>query len=191
MSNLASTYRNQGRLQEAEELVTQALKIQERILGMKHPDTLRSMNNLASTYWDQGRWKEAGELEIQVLEKRRRRFLGTQHPETLTSMNNLAWTMKDQGRKQEAISLMTDCVQLSTTKLDADHPDTKERTETLDNHPGYWLLRIIHFDLVFNVCLRPSKPSRASNKSPPGHNVDSTDDQLHSKGRLTLRDVDA
>ncbi|KAF1807874.1 hypothetical protein P152DRAFT_383950, partial [Eremomyces bilateralis CBS 781.70] len=50
MANLASTYRNQGRWKEAEELETSS-----RVLGAEHPDTLTSMANLASTYRKQGR----------------------------------------------------------------------------------------------------------------------------------------
>lgn len=40
MSNLASTYRNQGRLKEAEELGVQVMNIRKRVLGEEHADTL-------------------------------------------------------------------------------------------------------------------------------------------------------
>ena len=64
MANLASTYRNQGRWKEAEELEMQVTETFKRVLGEEHPDTLTSVANLASTYRDQGRWKEAEELFI-------------------------------------------------------------------------------------------------------------------------------
>ena len=47
MANLASTYRNQGRWKEAEELDVQVIETRKRVLGQAHPDTLTSMNNLA------------------------------------------------------------------------------------------------------------------------------------------------
>jgi tetratricopeptide (TPR) repeat protein len=50
MANLASTYSNQGRWKEAEELEVQVMETRKRVLGQKHPDTLTSMANLASTY---------------------------------------------------------------------------------------------------------------------------------------------
>ena len=50
MANLASTYRNQGRWKEAEELEVQVMETSSRVLGAEHPDTLTSMANLASTY---------------------------------------------------------------------------------------------------------------------------------------------
>ncbi|KAJ5560231.1 kinesin light chain [Penicillium frequentans] len=49
MANLASTYRNQGRWEEAEQLEVQVIKIRKMKLGEDHPDTLTSMANLAST----------------------------------------------------------------------------------------------------------------------------------------------
>ena len=72
MANLASTYRNQGRWKEAEELNVQVMETRKRVLGAEHPSTLSSMANLASTYRNQGRWKEAEELDVQVMEMRKR-----------------------------------------------------------------------------------------------------------------------
>ena len=51
MGNLASTYQNQGRWNEAEglEVQVQVIETRKRVLGEEHPDTLTSMANLAST----------------------------------------------------------------------------------------------------------------------------------------------
>ena len=68
ITNLASTYRNQGRWKEAEELFVQVMETSSRVLGQEHPSTLTSMANLASTYRKQGRRKEAEELFVQVTE---------------------------------------------------------------------------------------------------------------------------
>ncbi|KIN03536.1 hypothetical protein OIDMADRAFT_51496 [Oidiodendron maius Zn] len=65
MANLASTYRNQGRWKEAEELQVQVIEMRKRALGAEHPDTITIMANLASTYINQGRWKEAEKLSMQ------------------------------------------------------------------------------------------------------------------------------
>jgi hypothetical protein len=50
MSNLASTYRNQGRWKEAESLGVQVMERRKRVLGLEHPSTLTSMANLAFTW---------------------------------------------------------------------------------------------------------------------------------------------
>jgi hypothetical protein len=50
MANLARTYWNQGKWNEAEQLEVQVLDMRKKLLGAEHPDTLMSMGNLASTY---------------------------------------------------------------------------------------------------------------------------------------------
>jgi hypothetical protein len=55
IANLASTYSDQGRWVEAEELEVQVMETWKRVLADKHPDTLTSIANLASTYSDQRR----------------------------------------------------------------------------------------------------------------------------------------
>ena len=64
MANLASTYRNQGRWNEAEQLEVQVMDMRKKLLGAEHPHTLTFMGNLASTYRNQGWWNEAEQLEV-------------------------------------------------------------------------------------------------------------------------------
>ncbi|KAG4427745.1 hypothetical protein IFR05_016773 [Cadophora sp. M221] len=47
MANLASTFADQGRWEEAEKLELQVMETRKTKLGANHPDTLTSMNNLA------------------------------------------------------------------------------------------------------------------------------------------------
>jgi hypothetical protein len=49
MPMLASTYRNQGRWKEAEELDVQVMEMRKRVLREEHLDMLTSMNNLSFT----------------------------------------------------------------------------------------------------------------------------------------------
>ena len=84
MANLASTYRNQGRWKEAEELQAKEMETRKRVLGEEHPDTLTSMDNLALTWKEQGRGAEA----IKLMEKcvqLRTLVIGADHPYTLSS----------------------------------------------------------------------------------------------------------
>ena len=55
MANLAITYRDQGRWNEAEKLQVQVMDTSKKLLGAEHSHTLTSMANLATTYWNQGR----------------------------------------------------------------------------------------------------------------------------------------
>ncbi len=84
MTNLTSTYRNQGRWKEAEELDVQVMETSKRVLGVEHPDTLTVMNNLAHTWKSQGRNVEALELMKACLLLRTQN-LGVDHPDTISS----------------------------------------------------------------------------------------------------------
>ena len=55
IANLASTYRNQGRWEDAEMLFVQVMETRKTKLGADHPDTLTSMTSLAFTRKAQGR----------------------------------------------------------------------------------------------------------------------------------------
>jgi len=123
MANLASTYSNQGRWKEAEELGVGVMKTTKRVLGEEHPDTLTSMANLASTYWNQGRWKEAEELEVGLM-KTTKRVLSEEYPSTLSSMANLASTYSSQGRWKEAEELEVGLMETRKRVLGEEHPST-------------------------------------------------------------------
>jgi len=64
MGNLASTYREQGRLKDAEALEVLVLEKGRQLLGDEHPRTLRAMSNLALTYWKQGHLQDAATLQL-------------------------------------------------------------------------------------------------------------------------------
>jgi hypothetical protein len=89
MANLASTYRNQGRWTEAEQIEVQVMETSRKVLGEEHPDTLTSMNNLAFTMKELGREIEATNL-LAVCVQVRNRVLGAEHPHALSSAAALA-----------------------------------------------------------------------------------------------------
>ena len=94
MANLASTYRNQGRWKEAEELQAEELDICKRVLGQDHPDTLISMANLAHIFNGVAKEDEAITL-IQECYERRKEVLGPDHPFTKSSADTLnKWRME-------------------------------------------------------------------------------------------------
>ena len=122
-NNLANTYQEAGRLDEAITLHEQNLKNLEDLLGPDHPDTLASRNNLANTYQEAGRLDEAITLHEQNL-KDRTRILGPNHPHTLTTRGNLASVYQNTGRIDEAITLHEQNLKNFEDLLGSDHPDT-------------------------------------------------------------------
>ncbi|KAL1495725.1 hypothetical protein AB1Y20_016592 [Prymnesium parvum] len=113
----------QGRLDEAEVLLREALEASRETLGNHHPNTLISINNLGSLLQDQGRLDEAGVLFREALEARRE-TLGNRHPDTLTSLNNLGMLLQAQGRLDEASALFREALEASRETLGNRHPHT-------------------------------------------------------------------
>ena len=62
MSNRAVTYWKQGNRRNGQELLSNALETNNRVIGIEDPGTLAGMHNLAVFYAQQGRWKKAEEL---------------------------------------------------------------------------------------------------------------------------------
>jgi hypothetical protein len=122
MANVASTYMNQGRLDEAEKLQMDVMSARKTKLGSNHSDTLTSMAHLASTYQNQGGWDEAEKLtsDMYVMNARKTQ-LGSQHPDNLTIMADSALTYWNQGRLDEAEKLGINFAK--TVKHDSGHMD--------------------------------------------------------------------
>lgn len=99
MNNLASTLKNQGRLNEAEVMYLRALTSCE-----KNPDRmpkLNTVNNLASFYKNQSKL-EAAETMYRRAFTGYEEACGRDHISTLNIINNLGNLCSDQGRLQEA-----------------------------------------------------------------------------------------
>ncbi|KAJ2892346.1 kinesin light chain [Zalerion maritima] len=89
MNNLASTYRNQGRWKEAEDLFVQVMETRKRVLGAEHPDRLTSMSNLAFTWHSLDRTEEAISLMDECVRGRTSR-LGLGHSLVVSPMSAVA-----------------------------------------------------------------------------------------------------
>ncbi len=123
IGNLEHTYNNQGRYEEAEELLVQVMNIRIRVLGKVHPHTLSGMSNLGVSYHNQGRWDEAETIQSQVVAAREV-LLGPEHFSTLTSMSHLSLTYHSQGRRLEAEELGLQVMKLRKKVLGPEHHHT-------------------------------------------------------------------
>ncbi|KAH7184094.1 P-loop containing nucleoside triphosphate hydrolase protein [Fusarium oxysporum] len=114
---------DRGRWREREPVDSRAWVLRRKVLGEKHPDTIRSMADLAATYHAQGRHDEDEEIAVKVLELRRE-VLGEKHPDTIRSMAALATTYHEQGRYDEAERFKDEVLELRRELLGEKHPDT-------------------------------------------------------------------
>ncbi|KLU92790.1 hypothetical protein MAPG_11775 [Magnaporthiopsis poae ATCC 64411] len=113
---------DRGRWREKEPVDERAYGLRKKVLGNRHPNTIRSLAELAMTYGNQGRHDEAEMIEIEVLALRRE-VLGDQHPNTIRSMANLAATYHQQGRYDEAEKIKIEVLALRRDVLGDQHPD--------------------------------------------------------------------
>ena len=122
-NNLATAYREAGRVDEAIALFEQVLTDSTRIHGQGHSKTLTPRNNLALAYQEAGRVDEAITLFEQVLTDSTP-IDSTDHPNTVITRNNLAYAYQEAGRLTEAITLYEQTLTDSTPIDSTDHPNT-------------------------------------------------------------------
>ncbi|KAK3688861.1 P-loop containing nucleoside triphosphate hydrolase protein [Podospora appendiculata] len=96
----------------AEQMNRRALDGREEVLGLEHPDTLRSVSSLASVLQAQGKYKEAEQMSRRALGGREK-VLGLEHPSTLTS-----------GKYKEAEQMNRRALGGREKVLGLEHPDT-------------------------------------------------------------------
>jgi CHAT domain-containing protein len=118
LSFLARLYTSQGRITEAEPLITRALQIVEKTSA--NYTIARVLDDLSEVYEMQGRMAAAEPLRKRTLELDER----TQHwPNISGSLNNLAALYRAQGRLQEAELLYKRAVEIDEKWLPTDHPN--------------------------------------------------------------------
>ncbi|KAL9035120.1 MAG: hypothetical protein Q9214_006733, partial [Letrouitia sp. 1 TL-2023] len=117
------------RLDEAEELILQAVERKKRVLGEEHPDTLRSIVKQAMILVSQGRLEEAEELRVLVTKTMMK--LLSEDPDTLTSVKNHTTILLEQTRIMEAIKSAKKSIPLPPRVLGPSHPDTLFSSEEI------------------------------------------------------------
>jgi len=123
MHVMGTVYLNLGLYSQAQLLLSRAVEIRQRVLGLKHPDTLASMNGLARTLDFLGQYAEAEKLLRQTLDIERR-VLGPEHPDTLGSMNGLANTLADEGYDADAETVYRQTLDIERRVLGPQHHGT-------------------------------------------------------------------
>ena len=123
MGYLSRVLSEQGKHQEAEQVLRDALEASQGLCGPKDPTRLTFMSGLASALRRQGRYEEAAELHTEVLGERRR-LLGREDEDTLASMFNLGNTLCEQGKYDEGASLQAEALESLRRVLGSDHPTT-------------------------------------------------------------------
>jgi len=131
LSTLAEALCSADRWSAARDLLSEALRRRETVLGPDHPSTLASRHNLAVVMANLGHCRTAAQEFREVL-RVRERVLGEDHPETLASRHNLAVALADLDLTEEAEAELSEVVRVRIEVLGPDHPDTRASQGALD-----------------------------------------------------------
>jgi tetratricopeptide (TPR) repeat protein len=120
---LVSSYSNQERWKEAEELVVQVMETKKRVLGPQHPSTLTSVDHLGLVLLAQGKYEEAEDMHRQALEGREK-MLRMEQPNILISANYLGLALQAQGKYEKAEKMHRQALEGREKMLGMENPDT-------------------------------------------------------------------
>ena len=101
----AQLYEDQGKADEAEQLLLDALERARQLVGPDHRVTINIRAQLAGVYEDQGRMDEA-EAEHTAAVQAAREHLGAEDHDTLSMVMDLAMLYNGTGRMDEAEPLV-------------------------------------------------------------------------------------
>jgi tetratricopeptide (TPR) repeat protein len=130
--NFGTLYRDQSRLNEAEEMYERALQGREKALGPNHMSTLHTVNSLGILYRGQGRLDKAEEMFERALKGRTEAF-GPDHTSTFQMVNNLGLLYADQDRLDKAKEMYKRALEGWEKALGYDHMLTLQTVSNLGN----------------------------------------------------------
>lgn len=130
LSELASAYRRQDKLDEAESIQLQLVQNSKKIWGEEHERTLDRMSSLAFTYTCQRRDSEAEDLLVRTLTVSQK-IQGDRHPAVLKMKSNLVIVYSNQGRYDKAREIRIQVLEGQRILLGPEHPDTLQSMHNL------------------------------------------------------------
>ena len=122
---LGVTYNKLGKehWRKSQQIQLEVLDKAQRVLGVKHRLTLKSMSRLAITYGKSTKSQYCRDLQVEVLRLMEQEF-GLNDPDTLTEMSNLLHTLNrlDEWEKADEVGQLV--LRLRSKVLGPAHPDT-------------------------------------------------------------------
>ncbi len=121
LGNLARLLSDLGEFEEAEEMLAEALAIDQRIYGEVSTAVAQDLNLMGFVADEQGDFEVAAQHHRRALELRRR-LLSPAHPDLLESLNNVATTVSRLGDLAAAEPLAREAVETWERTREREHP---------------------------------------------------------------------
>jgi tetratricopeptide (TPR) repeat protein/tRNA A-37 threonylcarbamoyl transferase component Bud32 len=128
--SLATTYQEQGNLEEALVHIERALAIFKATYGPEHPMVAGTLNNRATVYEAQGKYEESLAGHQQVLAMMIR-MVGDDHPYVADSYQNIGQTYRVMGKLDLAREHIEKALAIQRVKLGEDHPELAQNIVNL------------------------------------------------------------
>ena len=121
MQKLASVYRLQDRLEDAEPILREALAMQNRLYGGPHPTSDETKRQLAELLADLRQFEEADSLYQEVIESRTR-MMGPDHYELGSTWNSYGHLLSAKGDVEGAMSAYRTMIDIVERAYGGPHP---------------------------------------------------------------------
>ena len=108
-----------------------AVEIQEKALGVNHPDIAIAYNNIGTTLEEQGDYTKALEYHLKALNIQEQ-TLGFEHPSTALSYNNIGSIHYHLKNYQEALVYYLKALEIWQKSLGEDHPNVQTVKKNID-----------------------------------------------------------
>lgn len=167
MAKLASVLRLQDKLEEAEQMLREALAMQDQIYGGAHPTSDETRRQLAELLTDLRQYEEA-ETQFKTLIDSRTKTLGPDHYETGSAWNSYGHLLSNTGDTAGAIDAYNNMLRITRLAYGDTHPSLAagynnialmaRKLDDFDAAVDYFLLSIAMQDAVG---LEADHPNRA------------------------------
>lgn len=156
LSTLTTLLREQGKHEEAETVVREALRITRFIYGDSHVETATSLRTLASILRDKGLYEEAETMYEEALAMRME-AMGPDHPRVANLLNSFAKLKVDQGDYETAETMYREVLRIydllpnfDPVRIAAIHHNIAETQLHLGNRPAAEKMYRDSIDLLRN-----------------------------------------
>lgn len=154
LNNLGVIKQAQGKLDESEKYLREALAMRKEVLPENHPHIAQTLGNLGSLHFYRKEYDKAADLFFEVVEIQRAVY-GPEHPNVAMYLNNLATVLHNGNKPFDAIPYYEEALSIQVERLGEAHSNTlrirdnlADVFEDIGEFKEAESLRLTNFELV-------------------------------------------